>query len=683
MHLNTGKKMTAIGSEQAMATVPAQNLQEHIKSWSVLDLLTNADRLNGGKDSEWLAALYKCWISYHESDPLLYTIVFNYAICLNEAGDRAGAINGFRECIRLNPDFGSSYVNLGRTLEDRGEVDVAVSTWLTLTDRLKAVNAETFNNKIAAFYQLARVLEGQEQFPLAEDILRQSLELNIEQAKVLEHYILLRQRQCKWPAIQGSNYISSTSLLAGIAPLSLAGLIDDPMLQLARAYKYIREVVGVPRTSVRRWRPSDAGPRAKLRIGYVSSDLRSHAVGLALTDVFEQHDRQSFEIYAYYCGIAHEDLTQKRIKASADEWIDINGLSDEDAANKIADDKIDILVDLNGHTKDARNHLFPLRPAPIIVNWFGFPGTMGTSYHHYIIADEHIIPEDYEAFYSEKVLRLPCYQPNDRKRLVASPPTREEESLPHDAVVYCCLNGAQKITPEVFAHWMTILSAVPNSVLWLLENTGEIASRLRNLAQQSGISPERLIFARRKINTQHVARYALADLFLDTFPYGSHTTAADALWMGVPVLTMPGHSFASRVCSSLVSAAGIGSLICSDFGAYVAKAVDLGQNPKVLSDLKSKLIAARESCLLFNTPLLVEKLEDLYRGMWEDYKSNRLPKPDLKNLDAYHDVGVRLHIDDPSLSGRDLRSRYRSELEAWNEAWSLTADSRLWRGDSE
>jgi predicted O-linked N-acetylglucosamine transferase (SPINDLY family) len=673
--------MTAIGNEQATADFQAAwNAQKLIKSWSVVELFTNADTHNGKRDPEWSASLYKCWISYHDGDPLLHTAYFNYAIFLAESGDGTGAVNALRECIRLNPDFAASYVNLGRILEDRGEVENAVSTWLRLTDRLKTVNGDSVKKKLLVLEQIGRVLEQQQKDAHAEEALKQSLEISLEQPKVIQHYVSLRQRQCKWPIIDDSDQIPSKSLLAGIAPLSLANLLDDPMFQLARAYKYNHGLIGAPQTPFRRWRVVDSGPRSKLRIGYVSSDLREHAVGFAMTDVFEQHDRQSFEIYAYYCGINRQDPTQNRIKSSADKWTDINGLSDEQAAKKITDDKVDIIVDLNGYTKDARARLFSLRSAPITVNWFGFPGTMGTPYHHYIIADEQIIPKDYELFYSEKVLRLPCYQPNDRKRLVASPPIREEENLPYDSVVYCSLNGTQKIIPEVFANWMTILSGVPNSVLWLLESTAEVSSRLRNLAQHNGVSPDRLIFAKKKINPEHLARYALADLFLDTFPYGAHTTAADALCMGVPVLTVPGQSFASRVCSSLVSAAGIADLICKDFGAYAAKAIELGGNPQTLAGLKQKLMAERESCLLFNTPVLVEKLEDLYREMWEDYKSGCLPKPDLRNLDAYHDIGVRLHVDSPSLPGSDLRSRYRNELEAWHETWPLAADSRLWQG---
>ncbi len=673
--------MTAIGNELGIGNSAntTQNLQDLTRSWSIMELLINVEKHQN--NPEWPVNLYKAWISYNGDHSLLYTAYFNYAISLSVLGDRAGAVNALRECIRLNPDFGPAYINLGRVVEERGEIETAVSSWITLVDRLKIVNGESVKNKLLGLTQIGRVLEGQEQYASAEDALKQALEISSEQPEVIQHWVGVRQRQCKWPVIEASDHIPSTSLLAEIAPLSLANLIDDPMFQLARAYKYNKHLVGLPLTPSRRWRLIDTGPRNKLRIGYVSSDLREHAVGFAMTDVFEQHDRQSFEIHAYYCGIDQQDPIQNRIKSSADKWIDLNGVSDEQAAKRITEDKIDILVDLNGYTKDARARLWALRPAPISVNWFGFPGTMGTPYHHYIIADEQIIPKNYECFYSEKVVHLPCYQPNDRKRLVASPPVREEENLPHNTVVYCSLNGTQKITPEVFAIWMTILSAVPNSVLWLLETTADVSARLRTLAQQNGVSPDRLIFAKKKMNPQHLARYALADLFLDTFPYGAHTTAADALWMGVPVLTVPGQSFASRVCSSLTKAAGIGDLICSDLGAYAAKAIELGGNPQALAGLKQKLMAERASCLLFNTPLLVEKLEDLYRGMWEDYRSGCLPKPDLANMDAYHDIGIRLHVDDPTLAGSDLTSRYRRELEAWHETWPLTANSRLWQGD--
>jgi predicted O-linked N-acetylglucosamine transferase (SPINDLY family) len=401
-----------------------------------------------------------------------------------------------------------------------------------------------------------------------------------------------------------------------------------------------------------------------------------------MTDVFEQHDKERFEIYAYYCGINRVDPTRQRTKDSADRWVEINGMSDEEAAAKIMADEVDILVDLNGYTKDARTRVFALRPAPIAVNWFGFPGTMGTPYHHYIVADEHVIPKGNEIYYSEKVVRLACYQPNDRKRLV-SPirPLRSDEGLPEHAFVYCCLNGMQKVTAPVFEAWMAILAQVPGSVLWLLGGDADTDARLKALAAQSGIAPERLVMAKKKPNPEHLARYPLADLFLDTFPYGAHTTAADAMWMGVPVLTVPGTSFATRVCTSVANAAGVGEFVCATREAYVARAVDLGSNPQKIALAKQKLLEGRQSSLLFDTPRLVRDLEELYRGMWQEFQDGRRPIPDLSNLDLYHEIGLELAVEGASASTPDgYRQLYRDKLESRNCISPIRADSRMWSG---
>jgi predicted O-linked N-acetylglucosamine transferase (SPINDLY family) len=486
--------------------------------------------------------------------------------------------------------------------------------------------------------------------------------------------------------VEGWDHVPSATLMAGVSPLSLANLIDDPIFQLARAWKYNRETikpVANPRlipthtpATRRRW--------GKLRIGYVSSDLREHAVGFAMTDVLETHDRGQFAVSAYYCGINRVDPTQLRIRGSVDSWVDISGMSDEQAAAKIATDEVDVLVDLNGYTKDARTRIFAFRPVPIVVNWFGFPGTMATPYHHYIIADEHVIPPGGEIYYSEKVLRLACYQPNDRKRQVSDRrPTRSEEGLPETAVVYCCLNGAQKIIPSVFDSWMTILRETPDSVLWLLGNGDDMEARLKGVAESGGVSPERLVFARKKANPEHLARYVLADLFLDTFPYGAHTTAADAIWMGVPVLTTPGKTFASRVCASLAHAAGIGELVCPNPESYVARAIELGRDSGQLLKFKQRLAAKRNTSLLFDTPRLVRDLEDLYRGAWEEFQQGRLPVPDLANLEIYHEIGVELSLANAALAAdEDYRRIYCDRLGTHNALCPLPQDSRLWKGAS-
>ncbi len=649
---------------------------------SVIDLFNRAAALSSLDQNQLAAELYKTWIAHNSDDGLLHAVYFNYGVTLGTIGDRAGAINAYREGIRVKPDFYPSYINLGRMLEDSGQAGRAVAKWLDLVNHLPSVNGETVTHKVTALHQIGRVLENGYQDAAAEDALKQSLDINPNHSKAIIHWISLRQRQCKWPVIAGWERVSRKDLLAGISSLSLACLADDPMFQLATAYRYAKTTVGMPKPLRSRSEPAERrrSPH-KLRIGYVSSDLREHAVGFAMTDVTETHDRENFKVFAYYCGINRTDAAQQRIMKAVDCWVDINGLSDDQAAARIAADGIDILVDLNGYTRDARTAVFARRPAPIAVNWFGFPGSMGTPYHHYIIADSHIIPHDHEIYFSEKVMRLPCYQPVDRKRVISERRmSREEAGLPEDAVVYCCLNGMQKITPQAFKRWMEILGHVPDSVLWLLSGTSDANERLREAAAAHGIAGERIVFAEKMANPDHLARYPLGDLFLDTLPYGAHTTAADALWMNVPVLTLLGRSFASRVCASFVRTAGLDELVCSTPESYVERAVELGSDRGKLQAFKAKLAAGRDSCFFFDTPRFVRHLEDLYREMWSDLIRGALPVPDLRNLDVYHEIGLNLDLENmEALSDEAYRGLYEAKLAERHSVYPVGPDLRLWR----
>jgi predicted O-linked N-acetylglucosamine transferase (SPINDLY family) len=650
------------------------------QNWSAGDLLAHAERLNAEGASSIAAALYKNWIACNPRHEFLHAAHFNLSFSLAKAGDRLGAIAAARECLRVKPDFMPIYVNLGRLLEDAGQLGEAIEQWRALVEHLPQIRGEIIRNKLTALEQMARVLEAHNIDGPAEEAMRLSLDISIHQPSVIQHYLAIRQRQCKWPAVQGWDGVAREALMAGISPLSLAAISNDPLFQLARATTYYHELIGPRPGPVEIAAPATPAERrpGRLRIGYVSSDLREHAVGFAMTDVLETHDKLEFEIFAYYCGISREDGIKQRCRAAAEHWLDINGLSDEEAARRIRADGIDILVDLNGFTKSARTKVFALRPAPVIVNWFGFPGTMGSPDHHYLIADERIIPPESERFYSEKIVRLSCYQPNDRKRIVAAPPRRAEEGLPENAFVFCSLNGSQKFTAPMFAAWMAILAAAPEGVLWLFGGAGDTNDRLRAFARDAGVAPERLIFADKKANPQHVARYALADLFLDTFPYGSHTTAADALWMGLPVLTFPGRTFASRVCSSLVHAAGVGELVCSSREQYIATAVALAQNRGALELVKQRLASGRSTCRLFDTPRLVTELEDAFRAMHDDYNAGRLPTPNLANIGFYHEIGVGLSAGE--LDDQDYLRVYRHELARRDTVSPLPADGRVWMG---
>jgi len=649
------------------------------RQMSPVELFTITATLKSLNQTKLAADLYKIWIAYNGDNELVGIIYFNYGTALNEAGDKAGAINAFREGIRLKPDFYSSYINLGRVLEDVGLAGDAVNQWLDLVKNLPMVNADTVKHKLVALHQIGRVLESNFNDAAAEDALKQSLDIHVEQDEIIQHWVALRQRQCKWPAIAGWDVEKKRKVVAGISPLSLANLTDDPMFQLANAFRYNKQSIGFcPLPPIDH--KSHRATHERLRIGYVSSDLREHAVGFAMTDVFETHDRERFEIFAYYCGIERDDAIKQRTKDAAEHWFDISAISDEEAAQKIRDDEIDILIDLNGYTKSARTRVFAMRPAPVAVNWFGFPGTMGSPYHHYIIADPVIIPPEQERFYSEKVLRLSCYQPNDRKRLVApDTPTRAEMGLPDEAFVFCSFNGSQKLTQLTFERWLSILEQVQDSVLWLLSSTPDTDESLRRRAREKGIAAERLIFAGKLANPFHLARYPLADLFLDSFPYGAHTTGADALWMGVPVLTLKGRSFASRVCASLLTAAGIPELIADSGDDYVRLAVELAQHRDQLDMLKQRLIASRDICRLFDMRSLVADLEALYVGMWRDFETEQLPVPNLRNLLTYHEIALDLdHEKIELLDDEEYAALYREKLMHWHATYPIEPDIRLW-----
>ncbi|MEO6608434.1 MAG: glycosyl transferase [Aestuariivirga sp.] len=647
---------------------------------SIADLFRSAEALEKAGSVAEAIDLYKKWIAYNPGDANLHAAMFNYAVVMARFGDVAGAINVLRDCIRLKPDFLQPYINLGRLLEDSGLAGNAIGQWLDLVKRMPELNGENLRHKLLALQQAGRVLETHHLDIAAEDVLRQSIDLKPHQPEVVQHWVALRQKQCKWPVITPWEGVTKQDLIGQISPLTAAVIYDDPVFQIARSWHYAKDLIKLPGKFYGNFDERQAARPQRLKIGYVSSDLREHAVGFGLSEALELHDKGRFEIHAFYCGIANDDPTKQRIKGSVEHWTDIRSIDDDAAAALINEAKIDILIDLNGYTRDARTPIFARRPAPIQVNWYGFPGTMATPYHHYVIGDETVIPPEQEIHFTEKVLRIPVYQPNDRKRKVATEmPLRASENLPESGFVFCCLNGAQKITEPMFAAWMEILRGVPNSVLWLLDTSLETNERLRAMAVQHGVEGHRICFAPKRPNAQHLARYQLADLFLDTFPYGAHTTASDAMWVGTPVLTMPGESFASRVCASLVGAAGVPELITHSIQDYVAEAIRLGSNPSAAAALKEKLRANRDSSILFDTAKLVSSLEQAYDTMWSEFSAGQLPKPDLRNLDSYEQVAVELNAKGETY---DVEA-YRRGLSAIDALYPLAPDNRLWRGNSD
>ena len=652
-------------------------IQSMAGNLSISDLIRTADTLkqSGAKDS--VEALYGHWIEHNPEHPLLYAILFNYSVALTDADKLDAAQQCLERALVINPEFMPACINLGRILERKGRVGLAILQWSAGLSRMAAVNGAAIGHKTTALNQSARALEQANQDESAEDMLRQSLEIDSHQREVIQHLIALRQRQCKWPVMLPSERVELRALMEGISPLSAAAFSDDPLWQLAVAAHYNKLDVGRPPDALSAWPLAEK--KGPLRIGYLSSDLREHAVGYLMTEVLGLHDRSKVEIFAYYCGPESKDSLHERFKADSDHFVSISAMDDETAARRIAADGIQILVDLNGYTREARLKVVSRRPAPIIVNWLGFPGTMATPYHHYIVADDWLIPPTSEMFYSEKVLRLPCYQPNNRTRKVSDRPvSRQDSGLPADAVVYCCFNGAHKISRFTFDRWLTILERVPKGVLWLLSSNEATNQRLTAHAVARGIAAERIVFAAKLANPFHLARYVLADLFLDTTPYGAHTTASDTLWMGVPVLTLSGRSFASRVCGSLVRSAGLPELVTESADEFVDRAVSLGNDPATLLGYRERLSANRDTSTLFDMPLLVRKLEELYQQMADDFEHGVLPRPDLSNLDVYLEVGSEVQHEQVEVQSiADYRGWWTEMLEERHRFRPIDPDRRL------
>ncbi len=340
--------------------------------------------------------------------------------------------------------------------------------------------------------------------------------------------------------------------------------------------------------------------KGKLNIGYLSADFRLHPLAFLITELIEKHDRNRFNIVAYSYGAVDNTPTRKRLVKAFDQFNDIRHLNDAQAAQKIQQDGIDILVDLTGFTQTSRTGIVALKPAPISINWLGY----------YILVDRIIAPNPND--FSEQLLYLPCYQPNDSLRPIGKSTTKIDNNLPADAFVFCCFNQTFKITAAIFTLWMRILKQTPNSVLWLLDCNTWAKTNLQCAAESAGIAATRIIFAPRIPVAEHLARHVHADLFLDTLPYNAHTTASDALFMDLPVLTILGDTFASRVAASLLTRAGLPELICNNLQEYEQEAVYFAQQPEKLAGLN----LAQKKSPLFDATQFARDIEQQYLNIW-------------------------------------------------------------------
>ena len=401
-----------------------------------------------------------------------------------------------------------------------------------------------------------------------------------------------------------------------IDPFLVLSLSDDPATHLRCSQRYAARFA---RPESRSRRAPTAADRSKdrIRIAYLSGDFRVHATTLLAAGLFEHHDRSRFETYAVAWD-ADRSAMRQRNEAAFDEFIDVSTMSDEAVVDLMLDRQIDIAIDLKGYTARSRPGILAHRPAPIQVSYLGYPGTMGAQWIDYLIADRFVAPPEAASFYSENLVYLPdCYQVNDdRRSTLGAPPRRDSLGLPDEGFVFGCFNAINKISPDIFAIWMRLLKAAPKSVLWLLDHGSATQVNLRREAEASGVAGERLVFAPRIPIAEHVSRLQCADLFLDTLPFNAHTTASDALWAGVPVVTCPGRSFQSRVAGSLLHAIGLPELVAPSIAEYEAIALTFAVDREAHAAIRAKLARNRLSAPLFDTAKFTRALEKAYETMW-------------------------------------------------------------------
>lgn len=546
-------------------------------------------------------ALYQQWLSQQRESAQDALVWFNLGVLHRQLGNLPACMAAYRQALALQPRLYQAAVNLGLAQEVTGQRDQAIQTW---EQNLQSSEAQTL-----LLNHIGRLHDSRKNYPEAENALLRSLLANPDQPAVTQHYMGVRRRQCLWPSLPRLPLAQQPDAL-DIGPFYALAEFEDPALQLESARRFVMRRLPDPLPAA-----LAAGRRyehQKLRIGYLSGDFRMHAVSFLTAEVFELHNRDRVEVYGLdYSPDDGSDLRQRVLNAF-DVHVPLHQLSDAQAAAHIARLEIDVLVDLTGLTAGSRFGILPLRPAPVQVSYLGYMGSSGLPGVDYVLADRFIFPPELQAHFTERPLYLPrTYQVNDRSRQIGSTPSRASQGLPDDAVVLCSFNNNYKITPRVFAVWMRILRRAPKARLWLLEDNPWARSNLLAHASAAGISPERLHFAGRVPPAQYLARYRCADLFLDTSPYNAGTTASDALWAGLPVLTCPGRSMVSRMAGSLVRAAGLPEMAVDNWQAYEDMAVALADSPEQLAQLKSRLASQRDSCALFDSAAFVRDLEDV------------------------------------------------------------------------
>jgi protein O-GlcNAc transferase len=550
---------------------------------------------------------------------------FNRGVTLAALGRHAEAMSSFDRVIAGKPGFAPAYVSRAKALFALGRRDEA----LRGVDVAIEIDPDLAEAWLGRGHCLNALRRYDEAFAAYDTAMRLNPDLDFAAGARLYSKLHL----CDWRNLATEAADIVTAIGKGKAssePFAFLAISSAAADQLACARRYVRSRPVFPPL----WR-GEIYAHDRIRVAYLSADFHDHATAALTTGLFEQHDRSKFDVIGLSYGPDDASPVRQRLTRAFPSFLDVRHDSDQAIAELVRRLEVDVVVDLKGFTADSRIDVLARRAAPIQVNYLGYPGTMGADYSDYVLADATVIPEDQCAFFTEQVVWLPdCYQINDDKRVVAErTPTRRDCGLPEDAFVFCCFNNTYKIGPSVFDIWMRLLKETENSVLWLFDGNSPSAAQLcrdnlRREAESRGVAATRLVFAERTPMADHLARQRLADLFLDTLPYNAHTTASDALWAGLPVLTRLGETFAGRVAASLLKAVGLEELITHASGEYEALALKLARDASYLASIKEKLARNRTTAPLFDTARATRHIEAAYTMMWQRYQAGEPAKPE-------------------------------------------------------
>jgi predicted O-linked N-acetylglucosamine transferase (SPINDLY family) len=580
---------------------------------TLAEVIQQASALQAKGQAEEVQALYARWIETDDS-PLRTVACFNRGTILTNLGREAEAKSCYEQALSIQPGFAPAWLNLGHLQERSGLAEQALACWRQVHQPEATSTQPALEHRLHALNQSARLLEQLKRFPEAEELMRKSLLLKPAQLDVIQHYVHIRQKQCKWPVYEPVGDVTPNLFMLGTSALAAMGLHDDPAVQLLSAMRFVHDKVPKPNAKpLHELMPPRNG---KIKIGYLSGDLHHHAVGLLTAEMFELHDRSRFEIHAFCWTPESASPQRQRILKALDHHVRLAGVDDHTAAKLIAQAGIDVLVDLQGLTSGARPAILGYRAAPVQVGYLGLPGTSALPGLDWMLADRYVMPPELLPFCTEKPIYLPhCYQVSDRKREIGPTPTRAACGLPENAFVYCSFNNNHKFTPEMFDTWMRILGQVPDSVLWLLADNPTAQENMCVRAEHHGVDRNRLIFAPRVSPADYLARFRCADLVLDTFPYNAGTTASDVLWVGTPILTLSGRTYISRMAGSLLSAVGLPDLITHNLQDYEKLAVTLGRQSGRVASYKRYLGTEGRQSPLFNIPSIVKSIEDEFERL--------------------------------------------------------------------